>query len=63
MIPTFGDPSYLMNSTVFYADDGISFYRNVCEMAANILAIIFLLKLSSKTHLKAPTLILLDGFS
>ena len=29
---------------IFYTDDGISFYRNVCEMIANILAIIFLLK-------------------
>ena len=28
----------------FYPDDGISFYRNVCEMIANILANIFLLK-------------------
>ena len=30
---------------VFYTDDGISFYRNVCEMIATILAIIFLLKM------------------
>ena len=32
---------------VFYTDDGTSFYRNVCEMIANILAIILLLKLNS----------------
>ena len=31
----------------FYPDDGIRFYRNVCEMIANILAVIFLLKSSS----------------
>ena len=41
---------------MFYTDDSVSFYRNVCEMIANILAIIFLLKLSSKTHLNAPKL-------
>ena len=40
----------------FHSDDGISFYRNVCEYDCNILAIIFLLKLSLKTHLNPPPL-------
>ena len=29
----------------YYTEDGISFYRNVCKIIANILAIIFLLRL------------------
>ena len=45
----------LVPPVFFYTDDGMSFYRNVCEMIANILTIIFLLKLSSKTHLNAPS--------
>ena len=43
-----------MNNRYFDLFSGKSFYRYVCEMIANILAINFLLKLSSKTHLNAP---------
>ena len=38
----------------FYTDGGTSFYQNVGKMIANILAIFFLLKLSTKTRLNAP---------
>ena len=34
----------------FHTDDGISFTETFVSMIANILAVIFLLKLSSKTH-------------
>ena len=46
--------SQISAPVVFYSDDGTSFCRNVCEMIADILAVIFSLKLSSKTHLNAP---------
>ena len=45
-------------TTEAYTDDSISFYHKICKIITNVLAIIFLLKLCSKTHLNAPNFFL-----